>query len=219
MSLFGLSLDGADAERALLAHLRDWMPTYIPEIRRQKDPSERRWPNGVSAVRSYRVTHFVAEKWPEDQIPCLIAHSPGMADDPIQEGEGVISARYLVILLAIAEARDEENTKELARLYSSAARMAIMQHPDLNGFAEGVAMGREEPFPVRKGVDAERTLMAVQVPYIIDVANILDVSRGPASPLEDPEDPPAENPHVREGGGSVEVSPVQALRDGGFWDS
>ena len=218
MTIFGPSYDGSDAERALLAHLELWMPTYIPEIRRQKDPKEERWPDGVEAINAFEVKHFASDKWPEDQLPCLIAYATGMADDPAQEGEGTVNARYVVSLIAIAESVDEHDTKELARLYASAARMAIFQHPNLSEVAECIAMGREAPYPVRKGVDAERTLMAVEIPYVIELPTILNVNEGPSEPLPDPEDPPGDWPKVKEDGGSVEVSLVDELSESGFFD-
>lgn len=217
MTIFGITLDGADVERALLAHLEAWMPTYIAEVRRQKDPAGTLWPDGVDEIGAYARRHFAAENWPEDQLPCLIAHSPGMPDEPRQEGDGKTNARYAIDLLAIAEGGGDDSegdAKELGRLYASAARMAVMQHPDLGGFASGIALGREEVYPVRKGIEAERNLMAVAVRYVIEVESILDVTGGPPEPLDDPEVEPDPWPTVKEGGGSVKV---EALREGSFF--
>lgn len=224
MSIFGPFRDGSDVEKALLAFLPQWMPTYVAEVRRQKDPDGELWPDGVEPLETFERRHFAAEKWPEDQLPMLLAHCPGEFDDPEQEGEGAVNARWIVVLIAIAEGggdEPEEDAKELARLYSTAALGAIAQHPDLGGFAEGIAIGREVPYPIRKGVDAERTLMGVEVPYVIEVAEKLNVHEGPLEPLPDPDDPPEDWPRVKEGGGSVRVesgqSKVEQLRKDGFF--
>lgn len=233
MSVFGPTLDSADVEAAVLAHLRAWMPTTIPEVRRQKDPDSKLWPEGVEAIREYTVSHAsaVAHKWPEDQLPMLIAESPGMEGDPYEQGDGTVSAIYGIMVTAIASGATIADTKALARLYASAARMAVMQEPSLKAggdteFASGIAMGAERIVPVRRGVEAERNLLAVTVPFLIEVDGILNVSGGPLKPQTDEEiaeglEPP-EWPNVKEGGGSVEIDQgedkVALLRSGGFFE-
>lgn len=232
MSVFGPSLDSADVEAAVLAHLRAWMPTTIPEIRRQKDPDGKLWPDGVEAIREYTVSHAqaVAHKWPEDQLPMLIAESPGMEGDPYEQGDGTVSAIYGIAVTAIASGATQADTKALARLYASAARMAMLQEPSLAAgtdtpFAGGVAMGAERIAPVRRGVEAERNLLAVTYPFLIEVNEILNVNGGPLKPQTAEEiaegvEPP-EWPDVKEGGGSVAIDQgadkVALLREGGFF--
>jgi len=228
MSVFGPSLDSSDVEAAMIAHLEAWMPTTIPEIRRKKDPDGKRWPNGVSPIRAFTVSHASAEaeKWPEDQLPMLVCQSPGMEGEPYGQGDGTVSALYGIVVTAIASSVDMPDTKALARLYASAARMAVMQEPSLKAggedpFAGGTAMVGERNVPVRRGVEAERNLMAVSVSFLIEVDNVLDVQAGigPEGP-QTPEEleagvVPPERPTVKEGGGSVKVD---LLKAGGFFD-
>lgn len=223
MSVWGPVLDGADVEAALLAHLRHWMPSAAQYVRRVKDPDETMWPSGISEIRDYRTSHAdaVAEKWPEDQLPMLIAQSPGMEGDPVVEGDGTVSAIYGVMLSAFASSVTEDDTKELARLYASAARLAIIQNPQLDAgtgdaFAGHVSMGAERNGQVRRGVEAERNIMVCSVPYLIEVPNILTVVGGPIIAPEDPAEEPSEWPIVKEDGGSATVD---ALSEGGFFDA
>lgn len=233
MSVFGPTLDSADVEAAVLAHLRAWMPTTIPGVRRQKDPDGKLWPEGVEGIREYTVSHAeaVAQKWPDDQLPMLIAESPGMEGDPYEQGDGTVSAIYGITVTAIASSVTPADTKALTRLYASAARMAIMQEPSLSAdtdtpFASGIAMGAERIVPVRRGVESLRNLLAVTIPFLIEVEDILNVTGGPLKPqtakeiAEDKE--PPEWPNVKEGGGSVEIDQgedkVALLRSGGFFE-
>jgi hypothetical protein len=233
MSVFCPTLDSADVEAAMLAHLRAWMPTTVPEVRRQKDPDKELWPAGVEGIREYTVSHAsaVAHHWPEDQIPLLIAESPGMEGEPYEQGDGTVSAIYGIMVTAIASGANVADTKALARLYASAARMAVMQEPSLKAggdteFASGIAMGAERIVPVRRGVEAERNLLAVSVPFLIEVDGILNVTGGPLKPqtaeeIAEGKEPP-EWPEVKEGGGSVEIDQgedkVVLLRSGGFFE-
>lgn len=222
-SVYGEILDSADVEAALIAHLRAWMPYTIPYVRKIKDPEGKKWPAGVAEIREYGVSHAeaAAHKWPEDQLPMLVAQSPGMEDAPVVEGDGDVAATYGVVLTAIASSITMEDAKELARLYASAARLAIMQNPALDGgtgdaFAEHVAMGAERNAQIRRGVEAERNLMAVSVPYLIGVPSILNVTAGPVELPEDPEAEPEDFPTVKEGGGSATVD---ALTEKGFFEA
>lgn len=222
-SQWGPILDGADVERALIAHLRHWMPAAADYVRRVKDPDGKAWPDGISEIREYGVSHAdaAAEKWPEDQLPMLIAQSPGMEADPFTDGEGRVSAIYGVMLSAIASSVTMADTKELARLYASAARLSIIQNPQLDAgsgvaFANGIKMGAERNGQVRRGMEAERNLMICSVPYLIEVEDIMIVSEGPIEVPEDPTEELPPRPRVKEGGGSATV---EALTEGGFFDS
>lgn len=228
MSVWGGLLDGADVERALIAHLKFWMPSASAYVRKVKDPDAERWPKRedgtfIASIREYGVSHAdaIAQAWPEDQLPMLIAQSPGMEEDPVVEEGGRVSAVYGVALSTIASSVTAEDAKELARLYASAARLAIMQAPQLDGgtgdfFADHVRMGRERNGQIRRGIEGERNLMVCTVAYLISVPQIMDVSGGPLIPPEDPEEEVPDWPTVEEGGGSATVD---ALTDSGFFDA
>lgn len=222
MSVYGDILDGSDVENALLAHLRYWMPSATAFVRRHKDPDEERWPDGIAAIREYGVSHAdaVAQKFPEDQLPMLIAQSPGMEEDPVVEEGGRVSAVYGVALSAIASSVTAEDAKELARLYAAAARLAIMQNPQLDAgtgdfFADHVKMGRERNGQVRRGIEGERNLMICTIPFLIAVPQIMDVSGGPVVAPEDPEEETPDWPTIKEGGGSAVI---ESLTETGFYE-
>jgi hypothetical protein len=223
VSLWGPVTDGADVEAALVAHLRHWMPAAAQYVRRAKDPDNTLWPAGIADIREYGVSHAdaAAQKWPEDQLPMLIAQSPGMEGDPFTEEEGNVSAVYGVVLSAIASSVTIADAKALARLYASAARLAIIQHPSLDAgtgvaFASHVAQGAERNGQVRRGIEGERNLMVCSVPYLIEVPTIMVAEGGPREVPDDIEVEPPEDPIVKEGGASATVD---ALTESGFFDA
>lgn len=222
MSVWGDVLDGADVEAAVIAHLEWWLPATAEYVRRAKDPDEEKWPDGISEVRGYGVSHAdaAAQHWPEDQLPMLIIQSPGMEGDPVVEGDGTVSATYGVMVSAIASSVTMADTKELARLYASAARLALMQNPQLDAgtgdaFAEHVSMGAERNDQVRRGIEGERNVMICSVPFLITIPSIMVVTGGPITAPEDPEIEPEDWPTVKAGGGSATVD---ALTENGFFE-
>jgi hypothetical protein len=230
--LFGVTLDGDDVEAALLDHLRKWLPSYLADAVRIKDPDGELWPGGVGdpadleeaavlPVREYTVKHAAEEKWPGEQLPMMLAYSPGFGKPPSYEGDGTVTGYYLINLSAIASGSTTDDTKKLARIYASAAIKAIAQKPDLGGFAENVQwLDSKNMRP--PGAEMERNIMAVVNVLQIEVANILDASAGPDKPLEDPGASPGERPTVKEGGTSAEVrsgkAAVDLLREGGHFE-
>lgn len=230
--LYGLTVDGDDVERALLAFLKRWMLDYTWDAVRIKDPDRKLWPGGVGdpadlgepavlPVREYTVKHAAEEKWPEDQLPMLLAHSPGFAKPPTIYADR-IETHHLVNLAAIASGVDMDDSKRLGRVYASAAAKAIVQKPDLDDFALATDWLDLKNFPVTRGVEAERSLMAVTNVLAITVGNAFDPTAGPDEPSKAPEDSPGPRPKVKEGGGSVDVRPgkaaVERLREGGHFD-
>jgi len=111
MSVWGSLLDGSDVERAVIAHLKWWMASASNYVQGVKDPDGTKWPEGIEPIRGYGVSHAdaAAQHWAADQMPMLIAQSPGMEDDPVVEEGGRVSAVYGVALSAIASSVTEED--------------------------------------------------------------------------------------------------------------
>jgi hypothetical protein len=225
---WGPALDSSDVEAAVKAHLEHWMEAMIEYVRREKDPAGELWPareDGppVAPIREFGVSHAdaAAQKWPEDQLPMLIIQSPGEEKDPVVEEDGNVSAQFAVLVSAVATSVTMEDAKQLARLYASAARLAMVFNPQLDAgtgkhFASSLELGRERNGQVRRGVEGERNLMICTHPYLIGVPTILRLADGPLELPEDPTAEPSERPRVKAGGGSVKV---EALTSGGFFDS
>lgn len=212
-SIFGPIIDESDVERALLAHLEEWMPTYLGYVVRAKDPDGDRFPKGAPPVRSYTWRDVIGEKFPEDQLPMLLARGIGEFDDPGTQGDGVVDTRYVIYLIAVCSGFDRDEAREAARIYASAAQLAIVQHEDLGGFAAGVRMQQGGRYPITSG-EGDRFLSAVYRPYVVEVDETMRTSGGPLAPLEKPDEEPDPWPTVKKGGGQAAVT---ALERNGFW--
>jgi hypothetical protein len=248
---FGTAIDGAEVEVALLAALRKWIGppgfTYLAWAKHEKDPTDAIWAPkptgsgepweslGIGEIRSYSVTHFANEKWPEDQLPMFLAYSRGLAEPPASQGDGTVTGRFLVVLTSISSGQTMGDAKALARLYATAARGALMQHPGLasdaypDGFGGpeldqgGIVWADHSNFEISRGVDAERSLMGVSDTYLVPVGNLLNFNAGVQEPFATPADVPPMPTVVKEGGAIAEVTGepgdvVASLREHGFFN-
>jgi hypothetical protein len=212
MTVFGRIIDGDDVEAAAIAHLKAWMPTYVAEVVRQKDPAKTLWPKGIEPVAEFALVHAANENWPEDQLPMLLFYSPGLADEPIVREDGLTDATYRLTVTSIASGFDTADAKRLGRVYASAAMMAMMQHPALGDFeAESVRWTDLQQFPITRGLEAERNLMAVAAMYEIVVAGVMNRNAGVPAPLAEPEKAPDEWPIIGEDDTDVEVELADEL--------
>lgn len=241
LQTFGAAIDGAEVEAGLIAFLERWMPTYLGWAKRLKDPTDTIWqpepgnPDpaqaawGFASIASYQVVHQANDKWPEDQLPMFLIYSRGLGEPPRMQGDGTVSGRFLVIVTAIAEGIDAADSKALARLYATAARVAMTQHPDLDDLAAppaddegegGLELVSHENYQIRRGVEADRDLMGVSDGYLIDVPAILNANGGVPDPLEDPTVPPDDPPTVQTHQVDVDADEgdvVGSLRRSGFF--
>lgn len=239
----GTAIDGQEVEEALLAFLLRWIGapgfTYLAWAKSVKDPTDAIWAPkpgnadpaqeafGFASVRTYSVKHLANEKWPEDQLPMYLAYARGLAEPRGSEGDGNLSGRFAVVLTAISSGFDDADAKRLARLYATAARGALLQHPGLasdlhpDGFGGpapdqgGAVWADHSNFEITRGVEAERSLMGVSDTYLIPVGSMLNFNLGVSEPFTDPTTVPPDPPVVAEGGGQAVVG---RLDESGFFN-
>lgn len=187
-STVGRIVSGRDVELAALATLKAWSSTYLAEAERQTG----REVGSLPRVRTW-TTSPDFEKWPEDQLPCVLLISPGLVDPPDADGAGKYRARFSLGIANIASTATADETADVAKLYCAAHRTCLLQHPSLDGFAAGVTWLDENyddlPF------DDTRSLGAGKAIFAVEVRDISTRYRGPQDPVPDlepiPEDPTA----------------------------
>jgi hypothetical protein len=190
-------MTGRDVELAMLTFLRRWGGTYLAECERQRGYG----PGALPRVRAY-TTAADFEKWPEDQLPCLLLVSPGLAEAPLADGAGSYRVKFSVGLAVIVSAATMDETAALSKLYVAAMRAAILQHQSLEGFASGVEW-LDETYDDLPSVDT-RSLGAGQCIFAVEVSGFARRWNGPKTPEEPPspdymplpEDPYAERVRI-----------------------
>jgi hypothetical protein len=181
-SIFGPIFDGSVLTRAVLAHLKNWYPTYIHEIELQRGYT----PLQIPPPRTY-VERWRFDSYPDDQIPIVIAVCPGMATPPLASGDGTMGGWWSLGVGVIAAANTEDNSERLAKIYGAAARTILGQKSFITDDWEfnGVEI-MDESYEDVPDFEQARTMRAAQIICRVRVENMMNVLAGPAYP-----DPPA----------------------------
>ena len=190
-SLFGRLVGAGHIEDAAIGVLRLWLPSYLWEVERQSGETA----GSIALPRSYRISSEV-EKMPEDQTPCVVVASPGIADLPGTNGARQYQAQWTLEASAIVSARGgmedvaTPRALRLARLYALAMRACLIQQAD----DESYLFRRDwigEEYGVLPSID-DRTICVAKVRLQIEVPDVLTSDAGPIEPLGPP--PEAEPP-------------------------
>lgn len=194
-SIFGAFVAGWQVEQAMKAHLREWMPDYLPHYYRQAQELLGRSLPPFPEPRSYTTVPRDPERWKEDQLPAILVVSPGLAERPRQDGGGNYRGIYELSVGAICSAGDgdeegEAISKLFADLYFTAAAMICLDKPSLGGVVEDTTIETVENdwFTGARN----RTLAATAGSFNVTVPSLLTVTGGPPAHLEDPSTDPGD---------------------------
>lgn len=167
-------LTGSDVEQWVIDMLKKWALTYINELQFQIGWDGAQIPVPRSFTTRTRVRHFE-----DDQLPQCIVVSPGLADRPRKEGNGVYRATFSMGVSVIASAKDESTTKALARFYAAVTRAILLQHASLDGKADGMEWWDESYDDIEDDADVSRVLAAGSNFFRIEVPNVVTWGAGP----------------------------------------
>jgi hypothetical protein len=183
-TVYGPIVTGATVERAAVLTLRKWAPRYIRETCRQAGRDALPDPRGYIVASTF-------DKWPEDQLPVVVAISPGWAGRPRRAGNGRALVPWSLAAGIVTSARDMERTRENAQLYVAALRTALAQNQSLGGLAAGVDCIDEDYIPPFT-FGRTRSLLALQAIFVVTVPDAFAYGAGGPDPPDppDPTDPP-----------------------------
>ena len=180
-SIFGRVVSGAAVENACMALIAKWISTYLAETERQE---------GIDAGTTQRPRSLVIasslDKMPEDQLPAIVLISIGLAERPLKDGSGSYRGRWDMGVAAIASARTQQESHQMAQRYIASLRNLVIQRPSLDGFASGADWQGEQYDQL--DFDDMRSLDAGFGRFTIEVDNIANANAGPVTP-DEPLDP------------------------------
>src|SRR5215472_7746956 len=96
-SIFGRIVSTVDIEGWVLTTLRTWSSTYIGEMERQYGLAAGTLPR----IRAWRTAPSM-DKWPEDQLPCVVVQALGTSELPLMGGDGAYTGRFIINTAMIA---------------------------------------------------------------------------------------------------------------------
>lgn len=183
-------------EKAMLTHMQGWLLPYLGRIERLNGLTEH-----IATPKSWEVVNEYT-RYPEEAMPYIAVISPGISPGhpPRRDGDGWVTAWWLIAVGAIVATRDERSAKDIAGYYGAAIRGCVMELPDLGGWAEGVEWNDEkyDDFPRVQ----ERTMAAVRLVFTVEVQEVINVFGAPSDyqntsvPPDDPYATPAPFPIV-----------------------
>jgi len=186
-SAFGPLVSAADLEDHLQATLERWLPSYLYEVERHNQVQPGTLPLPQQLVRSSEI-----EKFPEDQLPCLMLGSPGLTDPPESDGAGYYTATWQINLAVEIVAGPNRRALQLARWYTLALRACAVQQQQDPGLPTHVQIcrvdWRDERYNTLDSID-DRTVCVGRVELAVTVANVLQRGLGPLDPLISPQPP------------------------------
>jgi hypothetical protein len=192
-SVFGVSADPAQLEAAVVAQLREWLPTYLN--RRGEQLGEKlAKPKSFGTVSDY-------SRFPEQALPSIIVESPGQVSGTVeQNGEGLLSATFSISVFTTVQGPDAKATRDLALHYWWPVIGSLMQHKKL---ADGIWVSEyvDSGFA---GADLgqRRTRIATEHVFYVVLEDFLNVGEGPSAPI--PEETDEEYPTVESTSVNVE---------------
>jgi hypothetical protein len=196
-----------DVEKQMLAHVQDWLVPYLGRVERHNQLTEH-----LAVPRSWEVVNEYT-RYPEEQMPFIAVISPGInpGRKPRQDGDGWITAWWVLAVGAIVATRDERSAKDLAGYYGAAIRGLVMEMPMLGGWASGVEWEDEkyDDFPRV----TERTMAAVRLVFTVEVQGVMNVygapfdTHGNLAPPSDPYQAPPDFPVVESAEATAEPQP------------
>jgi hypothetical protein len=190
LNLYGPMLTRSRIHRAVIAHVKLWIPHYLAEVQRQEgvraDGVTALGPTDLPLPKSWRPTPGEVRKWPEDQLPAVIFGSPGLGSGGTRkDGEGAYSGAWIISLSAVVGGRDLDTTEWLAGMYTAALRLLMVQQPRVQGLDVQGARWEDEgydPLPA----DAGRSLAAGTCTFTLELGGLANAAYGPAAPTDDP---------------------------------
>jgi hypothetical protein len=188
MSVFGLLSGPEDVEKAVLAALQKWLPTYLREVERHRGLEK----GALPEIRSYSIVSDY-DRYPQEQLPSIVIESAGLVSGSLeQNGKGYYSGRYAVEVSVTYAADEGLPARFGAERYGEAVRAALVQNALLDEDVELVAWVDESTV----GENDKRSRRVTNVnAFEVALHNIVSDRKGPADP--DP-DAPNETATVQE---------------------
>ena len=192
-NVYGPLVAGSDVEDHVQEIIARWHPSYLYELERLHGIVPGTLPLIRSMVRSAAI-----EKFPEDQLPCLMIASPGLTDPPIPDGGGYYIASWRINLAIQVIAGPNRRAQELARWYALVLRSCVeqqQQDPALTRPVHIVRIDwRDENYENLDPIN-DRTVCIGRVEFAVLVAEVLRRGYGPLEPMIPPQEPGPDAPY------------------------
>lgn len=221
MTVVGVAAGQLTVERAMVATLEQWLPSYVVAAARRYaaegafgltvDEMAKLLTGGGLPFAAKGVTVAKSfEDWPVDALPHLQVISPSWA--PAGGDQDGKTFKYQIQVACLVGAQTADDTRLLRACYEDAIVGVGEQQKSLGGVAQGVDVvgGGAASFTEISGSD-ERTFQGSLTVFEVTLQRVIQPHEGPVLPLPDPVEgvPPVwpADPTVDEDGAEATVVP------------
>lgn len=178
LSVFGRILSAHEIEESTIDLLKKWFPTYLHELEKQLVIEY----NSLIAPKTYDNRNKF-DALPGEELPKVVVISPGLHGDPTQRGDGRIDAVWRVGVGVAIAAKTEEEANKRTKVYGAIARAIMLQQ---GGELNARVTLLDEQYVDLPISDQIQQYRAASVFFAVDVENIMNKRKGPATPDEEP---------------------------------
>jgi hypothetical protein len=179
-----------DVDRAVLATLKLWFPTYLAQFERERghDLYTLRRPDERESFDSA----LEDDTFPNAKLPAIVVTTAQMTAPPEKDGEGYLYGGWRVGLSCVVRGRTPVESRYVAAAFAGCARRIMLDQNDLGGFAGSVRLVGGRVAAVTDRRNEGRYLAAGLSEFTVYVDEILREGAGPvdADPYT-PADPAA----------------------------
>jgi hypothetical protein len=160
-------------QEAYYSTLQTWLPSYIAEFNRQLGSEILKVPH------TYRTKPDLT-KLPQTVEAQILVVCHGTKGAPKRHNSTTRSIWNVTVAVFVPGTKDWQESQALTHAYGAAARVAIAQHPALNGIAE-TTLWCGEQYQEQEHVSL-RTLGMFTLDFETTIANTMNVYGGPSAP-------------------------------------
>lgn len=175
---FGPIISSNAVERALIAHIKAWLPDYLARAAEGEE-----FPAPTSKVR-YSV---VAQMPPANAVlpQCVVISPGGVPSAPDQEGW--VSKTFAISVAVWSGADEYDTTQQKAKLYGAAIEAMLAEQPAIADDMRVIdALG---DIFTRTDQNRARSLYCAESAWNVKVDRVRNVFAGPTEPTPEGEDP------------------------------
>lgn len=176
----GIAIDRGEIEQRVLIHVSTWIDSYLANLELKKNLGQ---PPLIARPARYDVVTEFTEL-PEDTLPFVAVISTGTSpgQSPRIDGEGDITAWWMIAIGVLAEAAMQQDAKSVVGYYGAVLRQLMVQMPELGGYAQqepwaaGVMLN-DERYDDWKRAD-NQFMAAVRMVFTVEVPNVVNIYNG-----------------------------------------
>lgn len=142
-------------------------------------------PRKIPRIKSYSFTDDGnLDKMPEDEIPCVVILTPGVASQPVMDGDGYFRVNYVASVAVIAAGQNQEEASKLAKWYGVMIATLLLQNSGVGGYVDGMTWRgvRFDDLPT----EAARSMAIAFNVFEMEVPDVLTMNGGLPEPPDDP---------------------------------